>query len=164
MPNKSTNHDQSLRKHLVELLDGGHAHATFDQVIADFPAKFRGEIPRDLPHSGWMLLEHIRIAQWDILDFSRNRDYKGLKWPAEYWPKKPGPANAVDWEKSIQSFHHDLNAMKKLVTDPKTDLFAKLPWGEGQTVLREAMLLADHTGHHLAQIIDVRRLLGIWKQ
>ena len=161
---KSVNTDQSLRKHLIELLDGGHAHASFDQVIKDFPAKFRGQVPNGLPHSGWMLLEHMRITQWDILDFSRNPKYKALNWPAEYWPKIPAPDNAVEWEKSIQAFQEDLDAMKKLVTDPKIDLFAKLPWGEGQTVLREAMLVADHNAHHLAQIIDVRRVLGIWKQ
>ena len=157
------NTDQSLRKHLVELLDGGHAHATFDQVIKDFPAKFRGEIPPGLKHSAWMLLEHMRIAQWDILDFSRNPKYKALKWPGEYWPNSPGPANAVEWEKSIQSFHEDLDAMKKLVSDAKTDPFAKIKWGEGQTILREAMLIADHNSHHLGQLIDVRRALGIWK-
>jgi hypothetical protein len=161
---KAVNTDQSLRKHLIELLDGGHAHASFDQVINDFPAKFRGQVPNGLPHSAWMLLEHMRITQRDILDFSRNPKYKALNWPSEYWPKNPAPANAVEWEKSIQAFQEDLAAMKKLVTDPKTNLFAKFPWGEGQTVLREAMLVADHSAHHLGQIIDVRRLLEIWKQ
>ncbi len=158
------NTDESLRKHLLELLDGGHAHATFDQVIDDFPAKYRGEIPNGLSHSAWMLLEHMRIAQWDILDFSRNANYKALKWPADYWPKNAAPASVLAWEKSIERFHNDLEAMKKLVSDPKTDLFAKLPWGEGQTILREAMLVADHNAHHLGQLIDLRRLLGIWKQ
>lgn len=158
------NTDESLRKHLLELLDGGHAHATFDQVIGDFPARFRGEIPDGLPHSAWMLLEHMRIAQWDILDFSRNANYKALKWPADYWPKNAAPASALAWEKSIERFHNDLEAMKKLVSDPKTDLFAKLAWGDGQTILREAMLVADHNAHHLGQLIDLRRLLGIWKQ
>ena len=157
------NNDQSLRKHLLELLDGGHAHSTFDQVIQDIPAKFRGEIPQGLAHSAWMLLEHMRITQWDILDFSRNANYKALRWPADYWPKNPAPANVIAWETSIERFRNDLDAMKKLVSDPKTDLFAKLPWGEGQTVLREAMLVADHNAHHLGQLIDVRRLLGIWK-
>lgn len=156
------NTDQSLRKHLIELLDGGHAHANFERVMKDIPAKYRGEIPQGLKHSAWMLLEHMRIAQWDILDFSRNPQYKELKWPADYWPKTAGPANAVEWEKSIQAFHQDLEAMKQLVNDRKTDLFAKIPWGEGQTVLREAMLVADHNSHHLGQVIDVRRALGIW--
>ena len=158
------NTDESLRKHLLELLDGGHAHSSFDQVVGDFPAKYRGEVPTGLPHSAWMLVEHMRIAQWDILDFSRNAKYKEMKWPADYWPKNPGPANAVEWEKSIQAFHDDLQAMKDFVSNPKTDLFAKLPWGDGQTVLREAMLVADHNAHHLGQLIDVKRLLGIWKQ
>ena len=155
--------DQCLRKDLLELLDGAHAHAPFTKVIADFPAELRGEIPKGLPHSAWMLLEHMRIAQWDILDFSRNPKYKEMKWPDDYWPKNPAPSSEAAWDKSIKSFHDDLAAMKKLVEDPKTDLFNKITWGEGQTVLREAMLVADHNSHHLGQLIDVRRLLGIWK-
>jgi DinB superfamily len=155
--------DQSLRNHLIELLDGAQAHATFDQVIGDFPAKLRGEIPRGLPHSAWMLLEHVRIAQWDILDFSRNPNYAQLKWPKDYWPKTPAPPNEPAWEKSVQAFRGDLDAMKELVNDPTTDLFAKIPWGDGQTVLREVMLVADHNSHHVGQLIDLRRLLGIWK-
>lgn len=157
------NNDESLRKQLVELLDGGNAHATFDQVIDSFPARSRGEIPNGLSHSAWMLLEHMRISQWDILDFSRNANYKALRWPADYWPKNPAPSDALAWEKSIERFRNDLEAIKKLVSDPKTDLFAKIPWGEGQTILREALLVADHNAHHLGQLIDIRRLLGIWK-
>lgn len=157
------NNDESLRKQLVELLDGGNAHATFDQVIDGFPSRSRGEIPNGLSHSGWMLVEHMRIAQWDILDFCRNANYKALKWPADYWPKNPTPSDALAWEKSIERFRNDLEAIKKLVSDPKTDLFAKIPWGEGQTILREALLVADHNAHHLGQLIDIRRLLGIWK-
>jgi hypothetical protein len=153
----------SLRKHLIELLDGDQAHAAFDDVVADFPEQQRGEVPKGLPHSAWMLLEHMRIAQWDILDFSRNRQYKPLKWPADYWPKEPAPPNQAAWDKSIASFHADLEAMKELVQNPKADLLAKIPWGEGQTILREALLIADHNSHHLAQIIDIRRLLRIWK-
>ena len=145
------------------MLDGAQAHATFDNVVADLPAKFRGEIPKGLPHSAWMLLEHMRIAQWDILDFSRNPKYKHMKWPEDYWPKTPAPSSAAGWDKSVKAFHHDLGEMKNLVNDPKTDLFAKIPWGDGQTILREAMLIADHNSHHLGQLIDVRRLLGIWK-
>jgi hypothetical protein len=157
------NTDQSLRKHLLELLDGGHAHATFDKVIADFPQKLHGEVPDGLPHSAWMLLEHLRLAQWDILDFSRNPKYKELKWPDDYWPKTPSPPSATAWDEGVKSFHHDLSEMKKLVSDSKTDLFAKIPWGDGQTILREALLVANHNSHHLGQMIDVRRLLGIWK-
>lgn len=158
-----SNHDPSLRQHLIELLNAGHAHATFDQVVADFPVKYRGEIPKGLPHSAWMLVEHLRLAQWDILEFSRNPKYEEKKFPDDYWPKSPAPPNDAAWERSLCSFRDDLEAMKSLVTDPKTDLFAKLPWGTGQTILREAMLTADHNSHHLAQLIDVRRLLGIWK-
>jgi len=110
-----------------------------------------------------MLLEHARLAQWDILDFSRNPKYEQLKWPEDYWPKSPAPANEKAWEQSVKSFRDDLNAMKRLVNDSTTDLFAKIPWGDGQTVLREVMLVADHNSHHLGQLIDVRRLLGIWK-
>jgi len=157
------NNDQSLRKHLLELLDGGHAHASFDQVVADFPPKLRGEVPKGLPHSGWMLLEHLCLAQSDILDFSRNPKYKAGKWPDDYWPANPAPPSAAAWNKSIQSFRDDLDEMKKLVRNPKTDLFAPIAWGDGQTILREAMLMADHNAHHLGQLIDVRRLVGAWK-
>ena len=154
---------QNLRKHLLELLDGGHAHAAFDDVIANFPANAYGEIPKGLPHSAWMLLDHMRITQRDILEFSRNPKYKALKWPDDYWPRNPAPPSTDAWDKSVKSFREDLAAMKKLVSDSKTDLFAEIPWGEGQTILREAMLMADHNSHHLGQLIDVRRLLGIWK-
>ncbi|MBV9339572.1 MAG: DinB family protein, partial [Acidobacteria bacterium] len=111
----------------------------------------------------WMLLEHMRIAQWDILDFSRNAQYSSLRWPQDYWPQDPSPPDTSAWIKSIESFREDLNAMKKLVNDPETDLFAAIPWGDGKTILREALLVADHNSHHLGQLIDVRRLLGIWK-
>jgi hypothetical protein len=157
------NQDKSFRKHLIELLDGGHAYARFDKIIADFPAKLRGEVPKGLSHSAWMLLEHLRLAQWDILDFSRNPKYVAPKWPDDYWPKSPSPPSAAAWDKSVKSFQDDLDAMKKLVSNPKTDLFARIPWGDGQTVLREALLIADHNSHHLGQLIDVRRLLDIWK-
>lgn len=157
------NTDQSLRHHLIELLEGGHAHATFDKVVEHFPAQLRGEIPKGLPHSAWMLLEHLRLAQWDILEFSINPKYKSLKWPDDYWPKSPVPPSVEAWDKSVDSFRGDLEAMKKLVKDSKTDLFAKIAWGDGQTILREALLVAGHNSHHLGQLIDVRRCLGIWK-
>jgi hypothetical protein len=110
-----------------------------------------------------MLLEHMRIAQWDILDFSRNPKYQALKWPKDYWPKNSAPPAASAWEKSTKSFQDDLKEMEKLIGDTSSDLFRKIPWGKGQTLLREAMLVADHNSHHLGQLIDVRRLLGIWR-
>jgi len=156
-------HEQSLRKHLLDLLAGGGAHAKFDDVIKGLPPKLRGEKPAKFPHTPWMLLEHLRLAQWDILEFSRNRKHVSPPWPAGYWPKKPAPANAAAWNKSIQQFRRDLKAMQRLVANPKTDLFARIPWGDGQTVLREALLVADHNAYHLAQFVDVRRMLGAWK-
>ena len=156
-------HEQSLRKHLLELLAGGGAHAKFDDVIKGLPPKLRGEKPAKFPHTPWMLLEHLRLAQWDILEFSRNRKHVSPPWPAGYWPKKPAPANAAAWNKSIQQFRRDLKAMQRLVANPKTDLFARIPWGDGQTILREALLVADHNAYHLAQFVDVRRMLGAWK-
>ena len=155
--------NQDLRKHLVELLDGGQAHAKFDDLIKNLPTKLRGAKPENFPHSPWMILEHLRIAQEDILDFSRNAKYKSRKWPDEYWPKSPAPPTAAAWDKSVKQFRADLKGIQKLVANPKTDLFAKLPWGDGQTILREALLVADHNAYHLGQLLDVRRLLGAWK-
>jgi hypothetical protein len=156
-------HEQSLRKHLVELLAGGGAHAKFDDAIKGLPPKLRGAKPANFPHSPWMLLDHLRLAQWDILEFSRNAKHVSPKWPEGYWPKKEAPPTAAAWNKSIQQFRRDLKAVQSLITNPKTDLFAKIPWGDGQTILREALLVADHNAYHLAQLVDVRRMLGAWK-
>lgn len=156
-------HDQALRQHLIELLKGGHAHARFEQAIKDLPPDLRGKKASGFPHTAWMLLEHLRIAQWDILDFSRNPKYAALEWPAGYWPKEEAPPSPAAWDKSVKAFRADLKAMQDLVTDPKIDLCAKIPWGDGQTILREAMLVADHNAYHVAQLVDLRRLLGSWK-
>ena len=162
MPKPADPH-ADLRKHLLELLDGGSAHANFDAVIKDVSPKVRGQRPANFPHSLWMLLEHLRIAQEDILDFSINPKYKARKWPDDYWPQSPEPPSDAAWDKSVREFRRDLKKIQDLVADPKTDLFAKIPWGEGQTILREALLVADHNSYHLAQLLDVRRLLGDWK-
>ena len=156
-------HEQSLRLHLIELLKGGSAHAKFDDVMENLPAKLRGARPTKFPHSAWMLLEHLRLAQWDILEFSRNAKHVSPDWPSGYWPKREAPPNAAAWNKSVQQFRRDLKAMQKLVANRKTDLFARIPWGDGQTILREALLVADHNAYHLAQLVDVRRMLGAWK-
>jgi hypothetical protein len=159
----TNNHEQSLRQHLVELLAGGSAHAKFEDAIKGLPPKLRGAKPAGFPHSPWMLLEHLRLAQWDILEFSRNAKHVSPKWPEGYWPKKESPANAGAWNKSAQQFRRDLKAMQSLVTNPRTDLFARIPWGDGQTILREALLVADHNAYHVAQLVDVRRMLGAWE-
>jgi DinB superfamily len=156
-------HDQSLRKHLVELLEGGSAHAKFDDVIKGLPAQLRGVKPANFPHTAWMLLEHLRLAQRDILEFSRNPKHVSPPWPSGYWPKTEGSPSVAAWNKSVQQFRRDLKAMQTLVANRKTDLFARIPWGDSQTILREALLLADHNAYHLGQLLDVRRLLGAWK-
>ena len=156
-------HELHLRQNLVYLLGGGGAHAKFDAVIKGLPPRLRGVKPGEFPHSAWMLLEHMRLAQWDILEFSRNAKHVSPNWPSGYWPKTEAPRNAAAWTKSIQQFRRDLKAMQKLVTNPKTDLFTRIPWGDGQTILREALLMADHNACHLAQLVDLRRLLGAWK-
>jgi DinB superfamily len=155
--------DQPLRQHLVELLAGGNAHAKFDDAIDGFPDHLRGEKPANFPHTAWMLLEHMRIAQRDILEFSRNPKHKSPKWPGGYWPATEAPPSANAWDNSVDQFRHDLEEMQALVRNPKTDLFARIPWGDGQTILREALLIADHNAYHLGQLVDVRRLLGAWK-
>ena len=160
---KEDSKDKALREHVLFLLDGGGAHAKFDEVIAGIPPKLLGQKPSGLPHSLWMLLEHLRTAQWDILEFSRNAKHASPKWPEGYWPPTEAPPRAADWNASVKKVRHDLKAMQALVKDPKTDLFAKISWGDGQTVLREALLLADHNAYHLGQMLDVRRLLRAWK-
>jgi hypothetical protein len=164
MPTMTTGPDRGFRQHLVDLLRGGNAHAKFDQVVARFPAKLRGQRPAGMPHSPWMLLEHLRLAQWDILEFSRNRKHVSPDFPQGYWPRTEAPPSAAAWHSSIRSFRKDLQAMQNLVANPKTDLLAHIPWGDGQTVLREALLVADHNAYHLAQLVDVRRLLGAWRE
>jgi hypothetical protein len=159
-----SDHDSSLRRHLVELLKGGSAHARFEEAIAGIPAKLRGQKPAGLPHSPWMLLEHLRIAQRDILEFSSNRRHVSPDWPKGFWPSREAPPSPAAWNVSIKKFRQDLKTMETLVANPKTDLHARIPWGEGQTILREALLVADHNAYHLAQLVDVRRLLGAWPE
>jgi hypothetical protein len=155
--------DKLLREHLLYLVKGGGAHAKFENVIAGLAPELRGRKAPGLPHSIWMLVEHLRIAQWDIVEFSRNAKHVSPDFPAGYWPKSEGPPNEDAWNKSIKDFRADLKSMQDLVADPATDLFARIPWGDGQTILREALLVADHNAYHLAQIVDVRRVLGVWK-
>jgi len=153
---------QRLREHLIELLRMGSAHLDFDHAIEGLPPELRGRKAPGLPHTVWQLLEHLRIAQEDILEFSRNPDYKAPKWPDDYWPQTEAPPSDEAWDQSVESFRRDLQAMKDLVIDPRTDLFATIPWGKGQTILREALLVADHNAYHVGQIVMVRQGLGAW--
>ncbi len=155
--------DHALREHLLYLLRGGGAHVGFEEAIAGFPADLRGVKPSNLPFSGWGLLEHLRIAQWDILEFSVNPKHVSPAWPDGYWPEGDAPPSDATWEKSIRQFRRDLKRMEALVANPRTDLYAPIPHGEGQTILREALLVADHNAYHLGQLVSVRRLLGAWK-
>lgn len=154
--------DAALREHLKELLTGAHAHAGFGRIIEDLPPEARGARADGFPHTPWQLLEHLRLAQRDILDFSRDPDYVERKWPDDYWPPTAAPPDEAAWEGSVAAFRADLETFVALMRDPATDLFAPIPWGTGQTVLREALLIADHNAYHLGQLVDVRRALGCW--
>lgn len=155
-------HDQSLREHLLYLLRGGGAHLSLDEAIEGVPPELRGSKPEGVPHTPWRLLEHMRIAQWDILEFVRNPNHVSPKWPEGYWPEGDGPPDESAWDASVAALRRDLKAMQDLVADPATDLFTPLPHGQGQTVLREALLVADHNAYHMGQMVVVRRALGIW--
>ncbi len=153
-----------VREQVLALLKGGNAHVSFDNVFKDFPANLRGVKPNGAPHTAWQLLEHMRIAQWDILEFSRSAKHVSPEWPGGYWPKTEKPPDENAWKKSLASFKRDLKAMEKLVADPKTDLYTRIPHGTGQNIYREALLVADHNAYHLGQLVLLRRLLGAWKE
>jgi hypothetical protein len=154
--------DRALREHVLNLLDGHSAHVTFDQAVADFPPELRGVRPAGLMLTAWRLLEHMRIAQWDIIEFSRDAKHASPDFPGGYWPATDAPPDNAAWDRSVQAFGSDLRAMKRLVKNPATDLAARIPHGTGQTILREALLVADHNAYHIGQIVLLRRLLGAW--
>lgn len=154
----------SLREQVLDLLGGGGAHLHFEKAFADLPAENRGSKPPGIPYSPWQLLEHMRIAQWDILEFSRSASHVSPDWPDGYWPETDAPPDEAAWQQSLAAFRSDLEAMKALVADRSTDLLAKIPHGDGQTVLREALLVADHNAYHLGQVVVVRRALGAWRE
>ena len=155
--------DRALREHLAKLLDGRSAHVSVEDALADFPEELRGVKPAGLPFTAWRLLEHMRIAQWDILEFSRDPKHVSPEFPQGYWPASDAPPYADAWDQGVLAFEADLRAMKRLVKNPATDLAARIPHGTGQTILREALLVADHNAYHLGQLVLLRRLLGAWK-
>lgn len=154
-----------IQKQVIAFLKGGNAHATLDEAVKDFPVDQRGKKPNALPYSAWQLLEHMRIAQHDILRFSKNYDrkYQSPKWPEDYWPKSPEPPSEKAWNDSIQQIKADLKEFEELLKDPNSDLTEAFPWGDGQNLLREALLIADHSAYHLGEIVALRRMLGAWK-
>jgi hypothetical protein len=154
----------ALREHLLYLLRGGGAHLDFEKAIAGLAPELRGARPAGQPHTPWRLLEHLRIAQWDILEFSRNPKHVSPAFPEGYWPQGEAPPDEAAWERSVAAFRADLQAMQDLVANPATDLFTPLPHGEGQTILREALLVVDHNAYHLGQLVLLRRLLGAWSE
>ena len=156
---KSPNSESALRQHLLELLRGGHAHLTIDKAVDDFPLDRMGIRPDGLPHSAWELLEHMRLAQLDILRFSQSADYVSPPFPEGYWPASPAPERESQWKASLRQFHKDSKDFELMVTDTSQDLYAPFPWGTGQTLLREVMMLADHNAYHLGQLVLVRKLV-----
>lgn len=154
---------KELVKSLKELLTGGHAHATFDDAIKGLPAKLRGVAPEGMPYSIWQLVDHIRITQWDILEFSRDPKHTSPSWPEGYWPENPEPPDETAWKLAIDQIKKDTKAFIQLLEAPDADLFAPFPHGDGQHLLREALLIGDHTSYHTGEIIVIRRLLGAWK-
>jgi DinB family protein len=153
---------RALRQHVLALLEGGGAHVDFEKAIAGLPAGLRGVKPAGAAHTAWQLLEHLRIAQWDILEFSRDPKHVSPEWTRGYWPQGDTPPNDAAWDGSLEAFRADLKAMKDLVADRATDLLRPIPHGDGQTILREALLVADHNAYHLGQFVMLRRLLGAW--
>jgi len=158
--------NDELLKQLIALLDGGQAHATFEDAVKDFPVELRGVVPEGVPYSAWQLLEHLRIAQRDILNFSAppTGGYHGMKWPDAYWPKETVPPSKGAWDHSVSAIKEDLDKFKALISKPGADLAKPFLWGTGQNLLREALLVADHAAYHIGELVLLRRLLGAWKK
>jgi len=153
--------DRLLRDQLLHLLKGGGAHISFDDAMRDWPVQLAGAKVANFPHTPWMLLEHMRLGQWDILEFSRNSKHVSPPWPEGYWPTSETPPNEQAWTASVAAFKKELRKMERLVADRKVDLYARIPWGDGQTILREALLVADHNAYHLGQLVMLRKSVGI---
>jgi uncharacterized damage-inducible protein DinB len=154
--------DRDLRRHLARLLSWSDAHVSFDDAVAKLPASARGTVPKGFEHSPWQLVEHLRLAQADILEFSVSRRYVEKSWPRDYWPATAAPPSARAWSASVAAFQRDRRALERLVLNARRDLLAPVPAGTGQTLLREIVLAADHAAYHVGQLVAVRRALGHW--
>jgi hypothetical protein len=155
--------DTLLRNQLVELLRGGSAHADLDTCLDKMPAKLYGSKPKGASHSVWQLLEHLRFTLHDLLVFSTDSHYIAPKWPDDYWPAEEAPESQEEWKRSLKAMKADMAEFEKMVQNPATNLYAKIPWGEGQTLLREVLLAADHNSYHLGQIVMLRKQLDAWE-
>jgi uncharacterized damage-inducible protein DinB len=155
--------DEIVREHIAKALAWKDAHATFDDAVEGLPAAQRGQRVEGFPHTMWQLVEHVRIAQADLLDFSRNPTYQEMEWPGDYWPKEAGPADEREWRRSVERVREDREELARLARDTAIDLTARIPHGSGQTYLRELLLAADHTAYHVGQMVVLRRLLGSWQ-
>lgn len=153
----------AVRKQLIELLTGSNAHQPFEAAVANLPAELRGVKPDKLPYTIWQLVDHIRIAQHDILEFSHNPNYQSPPWPAGYWTKELAPADEAAWQQALDQIQQDREDFIALLTDPQADLYTPFAHGDGQNLLREALLIADHNAYHIGEILVIRRLLGAWK-
>ena len=154
--------DPALREHLVALLDWKDAHVTFDKAVEGVSSGDRGRVPDGATHSLWQVVEHLRLAQKDILDFCVNATYEEPDWPDDYWPMNPAPPSDEAWEECLAGYREDRTRMMDLAKNESVDLFSRIPHGTGQTVLREILLVADHNAYHIGQIVLLRRLLGSW--
>jgi uncharacterized damage-inducible protein DinB len=154
--------DSAIRKQLAAVLAWKDAHVDFDAAVAGIPPEVRGTRPANLPHSPWEVVEHLRLTQHDILDFCLNPGYEEMTWPDDYWPSTPEPADESSWQESLAQYREDRARLQKMADDPTLDLTAKIPHGQGQTYLRELLLVADHAAYHVGELIVLRRLLGVW--
>ena len=152
-------HDETVRKHVLYLLRGGGAHQSFDDLVGSFPADLCSRRIEGLPYTPWQVLEHMRLAQWDVLEFSRDADHVSPEFPRGYWPKPDELGSPALWQQTIEQFRSDLQQMEALVEDKSTDLYAKIPHGDGQTILREALLIADHNAYHLGVLAVMARIV-----
>lgn len=153
-----------VRNHVLNLLDARGAHVDFDRAVAGLPVEARGRRPEGMPHSPWEILEHLRICQEDILEFALSPDWVSPEWPAGLWPDAPEPPDGEAWDRSVQAFRDDLARMKERISDTERDLYEPFPWGDGQTWLRQALLVADHNAYHVGEMVAVRRALGAWER
>ena len=151
--------DESIRKHVLYLLRGGGAHLSFEDFVGSFPPDLCNRKIDGLPYTPWQVLEHMRLAQWDILEFSRDPDHVSPEFPKGYWPNPEEPGTPALWQQTVDEFRNDLKQMEELVEKAATDLYAKIPHGDGQTILREALLIADHNAYHLGSLAVMARIV-----